>query len=192
MTTIMIFVLSMVLIALNITAAFVLADAMDEIHARRSGWIKRAAFLIVILLFETAAGSWMPEHLGLEIAFMDGEMGGIHRSRAFLFNLGVMLCFEALGYGLALIKDVWNKIRKKENHPGWQLLMYIAVIALCATVGLWLTESESNAPNGPTLWPDSVTFAIMVVTGIITATVIGWILSIAGKSSPEAAQGKEK
>ena len=159
MSTIGVILLSLVLILLNALAGELLYDAMNAIHNRHSGWFKNILILIVMLLFETAAASWMPEHLGLEIAFMEGELGGVLRSRAFLFNLGVMLGFEALGFAWALIKAVWKKIRKQENHPGWQLFMYLAVIALCAAAGLWLINTETTAPNGPTLWPRAEAFA---------------------------------
>ena len=91
MSTIGVILLSLVLILLNALAGELLYDAMNAIHNRHSGWFKNILILIVMLLFETAAASWMPEHLGLEIAFMEGELGGVLRSRAFLFNLGVML-----------------------------------------------------------------------------------------------------
>lgn len=184
MSTIGVILLSLVLILLNALAGELLYDAMNAIHNRHSGWFKNILILIVMLLFETAAASWMPEHLGIEIAFMEGELGGVLRSRAFLFNLGVMLGFEALGFAWALIKAVWKKIRKQENHPGWQLFMYLAVIALCAAAGLWLINTETTAPNGPTLWPDSVLLAILLVTGVITAAVVYRFFRPAGQ--PEA------
>ena len=184
MSTIGVILLSLVLILLNALAGELLYDAMNAIHNRHSGWFKNILILIVMLLFETAAASWMPEHLGLEITFMEGELGGVLRSRAFLFNLGVMLGFEALGFAWALIKAVWKKIRKQENHPGWQLFMYLAVIALCAAAGLWLINTETTAPNGPTLWPDSVLLAILLVTGVITAAVVYRFFRPAGQ--PEA------
>ena len=192
MSTIGVILLSLVLVLLNALAGELLYDAMNTIHNRRSGWIKNILILIVMLLFETAAASWMPDHLGLEIAFMEGELGGVLRSRAFLYNLGVMLGFEALGFAWGLIKAVWKKIRKKENHPGWQVFMYLVVIALCGAAGLWLINTETAAPNGPALWPDSVLLAILLVTGVITAAVVYRVFRPAGRPEAKAAAGAPK
>ena len=63
---------TLLLIAVDLTVAFLFSFMVEEMLARSSRWIYLLMIITGIILLQAAVYSWLPGRTGMEIQLMDG------------------------------------------------------------------------------------------------------------------------
>lgn len=128
--------MTLVLIAVDLAVAFMFTFMIEEILSKGKLWFPLLLMITGIIFLQASVYSWLPKKLGLEFQLMDGAI--TLRDGALFSNLGALLIAQGVGIAFALVKHLWEVIRKKSRFLSaafaLELLFTILFIAAGASL----------------------------------------------------------
>ena len=173
--------ISLVLIDLILASAY--TEGIRSLLEKNRFWIYCLLFWMGILAVQTALYSWLPGRIGAQITVFDGMF--VFEDGALIRNLGNLLLAHALAIGLALLKYLWNVLRKKDRFYGKMFLLEAVICGILCFFGIRLIKSEYvvHFEGGQNI--GTIVMAFLAVAGAV-AVVLGFRQSRTGKENENA------
>ena len=174
---------TLLLIAVDLTVAFLFSFMIEEILARSRRWIYLLMIITGIILLQAAVYSWLPGRTGMEIQLMDGAV--TLRDGALFSNLGALLIAQGIGIGIALIKHLWSVIRKQSKFLGAAFVLELLFLVLFIAAGASLFKEQPSAG-------ETVSSGILIGLAAAGAVLLtAGIRAMKGRKTQQAAKAGE-
>ena len=162
-------VVTVSLVLIDIIVAIIYTTSIELIYEKNRAWVFCFLFWLGIVLLQAVLYSWLPGRIGAEMTYMGEAI--VLEDGALIRNCGYIILIHELGIGYALLKYIWNVIRKKERFNGKFFMLEFFIGALLCAVAILLMQSDFKMD-----YEGGETFA-SVLTAILFIVGIGFLLT---------------
>lgn len=150
--------------ACEMVSAYLYSDCVERLLEKDRRWINSLLGSVSIVVMLTLIYTWLPGRIGAEVTLFE-EMITL-KDGALFQNLALMSVAQAFAIVLAVLKYLWNVIRRRARFRFLFLVIELMFAALFVTAAVYLGQNETVIPFRED------TQAAYLVTGLIAAAGI--------------------